>query len=399
MKSNGSFQVARGVAIAMVLTWATVAQAADVKVLCSSGFKAVMEELAPQFERATHHKVVVRYGLAARLKQEIEAGEVFDLAILTPAAIDDLIKERKVAADSRTILARAGLGVAIRAGAPRPDITTVEAFRRSLLAAKSIAYAKEGASGVAFAALIQRLGIADDLKARSKLTATGEEVGEAVVRGEVEFGVLPVSEILPIRGAELLGTFPADAQNYIVMVAAVSGGAKDNNAARDLIKFLTAPAALPVIKAKGMEAVSPVSAQEPVKGVANPEALFTDTNPRLNTNKQAALHIMKDLLQCNHWDEADKWLTARYLQHNPNVASGRDAVVKFFGSRPKTPTCNMLTTPVVAVLADGDLVTVVIAREYKEPKDPSKTYTSTWFDMWRFVDGKADEHWDPAQKP
>jgi len=399
MKSNGSFQVARGVAIAMVLTWATVAQAADVKVLCSSGFKAVMEELAPQFERATHHKVVVRYGLAARLKQEIEAGEVFDLAILTPAAIDDLIKERKVAADSRTILARAGLGVAIRAGAPRPDITTVEAFRRSLLAAKSIAYAKEGASGVAFAALIQRLGIADDLKAKSKLTATGEEVGEAVVRGEVEFGVLPVSEILPIRGAELLGTFPADAQNYIVMVAAVSGGAKDNNAARDLIKFLTAPAALPVIKAKGMEAVSPVSAQEPVKGVANPEALFTDTNARLNTNKQAALHIMKDLLQCNHWDEADKWLTARYLQHNPNVASGRDAVVKFFGSRPKTPTCNMLTTPVVAVLADGDLVTVVIAREYKEPKDPSKTYTSTWFDMWRFVDGKADEHWDPAQKP
>ncbi len=399
MKSNGSFQVARGVAIAMVLTWATVAQAADVKVLCSSGFKAVMEELAPQFERATHHKVVVRYGLAARLKQEIEAGEVFDLAILTPAAIDDLIKERKVTADSRTILARAGLGVAIRAGAPRPDITTVEAFRRSLLAAKSIAYAKEGASGVAFAALIQRLGIADDLKARSKLTATGEEVGEAVVRGEVEFGVLPVSEILPIRGAELLGTFPADAQNYIVMVAAVSGGAKDNNAARDLIKFLTAPAALPVIKAKGMEAVSPVSAQEPVKGVANPEALFTDTNARLNTNKQAALHIMKDLLQCNHWDEADKWLTARYLQHNPNVASGRDAVVKFFGSRPKTPTCNMLTTPVVAVLADGDLVTVVIAREYKEPKDPSKTYTSTWFDMWRFVDGKADEHWDPAQKP
>lgn len=141
------------------------------------------------------------------------------------------------------------------------------------------------------------------------------------------------------------------------------------------------------------------AAQEPVKGVANPESLFTDRNAKLNTNKQAALHIMRELLQCNHWDEADKWLTARYVQHNPNVASGRDPVVKFFGSRPKTPTCDKLTTPVVAVLADGDLVTVVIAREYKDSKDPSKTYTSTWFDMWRFVDGKADEHWDAATRP
>src|SRR5437667_12547017 len=123
---------------------------------------------------------------------------------------------------------------------------------------------------------------------------------------------------------------------------------------------------------------APAFAQEPVKGVANPEALFTDKNPAVNTNKQAALHIMKDLLQCNHWDEADKWLTARYIQHNPNVRSGRDAVVTFFGSRPKTPTCDKLTTSIVAVLADGDWVTVVIPREYKDSKDPSKSYTSTW---------------------
>ena len=141
------------------------------------------------------------------------------------------------------------------------------------------------------------------------------------------------------------------------------------------------------------------SAQEPVVGVADPESLFTDANPKLNANKQATLHIMKDLLQCNHWDEADKWLTARYVQHNPNVASGREGVVKFFGTRPRTPTCDKLTTKIVAVLADGDLVTVVIPREQKDPKDPSKTYTSAWFDMWRFVDGKADEHWDPAIKP
>lgn len=140
-------------------------------------------------------------------------------------------------------------------------------------------------------------------------------------------------------------------------------------------------------------------AQEPVVGVTDPESLFNDNDPKLNTNKQATLHIMKDLLQCNHWNEADKWLTARYVQHNPNVASGREGVVRFFGTRPRTPTCDKLTTKVVAVLADGDLVTVVMPREVKDPKDPSKSYTTTWFDMWRFVDGKADEHWDPAIKP
>jgi len=253
MHVSRSFHLARRLAVAMVLMSPVVAQAAEIKILCSSGFKAVMEELAPQFERATHHQVVVRYGLAATLKQEIEAGAAFDLAVLTPAAIDDLIGQRKVASDSRTILARSGLGIAIRTGARKPDIATVDAFKRSLLAAKSIAYAKEGASGVAFAALIQRLGIADDLKAKSTLTATGEEVGAAVVRGAAEFGVLPVSEILPVRGAELLGTFPADAQSYIVMVAAVGAGSRDSRAARDLIAFLTAPAALPVMKAKGME--------------------------------------------------------------------------------------------------------------------------------------------------
>jgi molybdate transport system substrate-binding protein len=253
MKFNRSFSVALGLAVAMVPTGPVAAQAADIKILCSSGFKAVMEELVPQFERATHHKAIVRYGLAAKLKQEIEAGEVFDLAILTPAAIDDLIAQRTVASDSRTILARSGLGIVVRAGAPKRDIATVDAFKRSLLAAKSIAYAKEGASGVAFALLIQRLGIADDLRAKSKLTASGEEVGEAVVRGESEFGVLPISEILPVRGAELLGPFPADAQSYIVMVAGVGARAADTNAAKDVIKFLTAAAALPVIAAKGME--------------------------------------------------------------------------------------------------------------------------------------------------
>ena len=236
---------------------ATTASAAEIKVLCSNGFGAVMKELASQFERDTTRKVAVTYGLAAVLKRQIEAGESFDLAVLTPAAIDDLIKAGRIVAESRRPLARTGLALAIRRGAPKVDVSNVEAFKRALLAAKSIAYTKEGASGVAFAALIERLGIAHDLKTKSRLTATGEEVSQAVVGGEAELGVLPLSEILPVPGLELLGMFPGDAQIYIPMVAGVSSASDQRAAARDLVGFLTAPAALPVIEAKGMEPARP----------------------------------------------------------------------------------------------------------------------------------------------
>ena len=241
------------IAFLFILGQSGIAEAAEIRVLCSNGLKSVMEALAPQFERATGNKVVVEYGLAAGFKQQIEAGKPFDLAVLTPPLIDDLIKQGKMAADSRVVIARTGLGLMIRAGAHKPDVSTTEVFKRSLLGAKSIAFAKEGASGVAFASLIERLGIADTLKTRLKPTSTGEEVNDLVVRGNAEFGVLPLSEILAVRGAELGGMFPADVQSYITMTAAVSSGAKQGAAARDLIKFLTSPAVLSTIKAKGME--------------------------------------------------------------------------------------------------------------------------------------------------
>lgn len=114
---------------------------------------------------------------------------------------------------------------------------------------------------------------------------------------------------------------------------------------------------------------------------------------------QVAYHIMLDLLECNHWKDAARWLTPEYIQHNPNVISGRDAVVKYFGARPKKPIPQKMSTPVVAVIADGNLAMVARPREYKDPKDPSKSYTTTWFDMWRIENGKATEHWDGAMKP
>jgi predicted SnoaL-like aldol condensation-catalyzing enzyme len=138
-------------------------------------------------------------------------------------------------------------------------------------------------------------------------------------------------------------------------------------------------------------------AQEPVVGAADPEALFTSKDPKLHANKQAAMHIMRDLLEAGHWDEAPKWLTEKYIQHNPSFASGRETVMKAFGARgtPRPiPDKNNWRTKVVSVVAEGDYVTVAVVRELPNPREPGKTYTTTWFDMWRFVDGKADEHWD-----
>lgn len=146
---------------------------------------------------------------------------------------------------------------------------------------------------------------------------------------------------------------------------------------------------------------SAAGAQEPVVGAPNAEALFTSRDPKLNRNKQAAYHIERELLVAGHWEMADRWLTERYLQHNPNAASGRAGVIAFFTQvlkvEPK-PIPETLPMPVVAVVAEGDYVTVITPRTVKDPKDSTKTYTTSWFDMWRFVDGKADEHWDGAMK-
>jgi len=142
-------------------------------------------------------------------------------------------------------------------------------------------------------------------------------------------------------------------------------------------------------------------AQEAVVGARDPDALFHSSDPKLNTNKQVAYHIVKDLLEAGHWELADKYLTERYIQHNPNAASGRNGVVKFFTEVRKVKPVSIpqkMNTKVVSVVAEGDLVVVAYVHELKDAKDSSQSYTTTWFDMWRFKDGKADEHWDPATR-
>jgi predicted SnoaL-like aldol condensation-catalyzing enzyme len=152
---------------------------------------------------------------------------------------------------------------------------------------------------------------------------------------------------------------------------------------------------LPIVLAL-MALAAPVCAQAPVTAHADPESLFTSPDPKLNANKQVVLHIMRDLLEANHWSDAPKYLSQRYIQHNPNIASGLDPVMKFFGGRPQSPipARTAWRTKIVSVVAEGDLVTVAVVRELADPRKPGSMYTTTWFDMWRIQDGKADEHWD-----
>jgi molybdate transport system substrate-binding protein len=239
---------AAAIALAMMLAPAA-AEAAEIKFLCSNALKAVMEELAPRFEKATGHKLAITYGSTNPLKARIEKGEPFDLTILGETAIDELVKQGKLVAAARVVVARSVLGVAIRKGATKPDIGTTEAFKRTLLNAKSIAYLEDGLTGTYLKVLFQRLGITENIQSKHK-SARG---AEAVANGEVELGVTQISEILHETGAELAGPLPPEIQNYTNFLSAVGAGARQADAARALLKYLASPDAARVMKANGLE--------------------------------------------------------------------------------------------------------------------------------------------------
>jgi molybdate transport system substrate-binding protein len=242
-----------GAAALLWLASAVPARAADITVLCSNGIRAVMQDLVPKFEKATGHKVVITYGLAAALKRQIDAGDPFDLAILTPQFIDDGIEKGRLVRESRTQLARAGMAMAIRKGAAKPDVATTEALKRTLTASQAIAFAKEGAAGTYFVGLLERLGLARELQPKLKPVATGVDVAASVAKGDAALGIMPLSEILPAPGVEVLGPFPPDIQGYAVMVAATRRESPRSAVATELVKFVMAPSTLPVLKANGME--------------------------------------------------------------------------------------------------------------------------------------------------
>ena len=232
-----------------------LAKAADINAISGGAFKQVLTALVAQYEKESGNKVNVTYQTVGQHLKLIASGqETFDVAVLTPEAIDGLIKEGKVAAGSRADLAKTGVGVVVKAGAPLPDISTVEAFKRTLLAAKSVAYidpAAGGSSGIYVAKLLERLGIAKEVNAKAVLVHGGE-VATHIAAGEAEIGIHQISEILPVKGATLVGPLPAEIQNFTVYSAGLGAAAKDQAAAVGLIKFLSGPHALPIIKAKGM---------------------------------------------------------------------------------------------------------------------------------------------------
>jgi molybdate transport system substrate-binding protein len=234
---------------------AAPALAAEVRVLTGGAFRGVVDALVPSFEKATGHKVSVDNATAGVLAKRIAGGEAFDVAIITPKVLADLAQKGKIAAGTRTDLAKVGMGVAVKAGAPLPDIATVEAFKRSLLAARSVAYIDPkagGSSGIYFDGLLVRLGIADQIRPKAKLKQGGH-VADLVVSGEAEIGVHQISEIVPVKGVILVGPLPAEVQNFTTYSAALGTAARDATAAKALVDHLAGPAAAPVLKARGME--------------------------------------------------------------------------------------------------------------------------------------------------
>ena len=253
-----SLVAAASIGFMLLLMLGIKAEAAELKVLSAIGMQSVLEDLGPKFERATGHKLAISFATAGAAVKRAQGGEATDVVIATRQGIDGLVKNGKAAADNVTVLASAGISVAIRKGAPKPDISSPDALKRTLLAAKSISYvdpANGGASGIHFIKVLDRLGIANEMKSKTVFPnpKAPAEVGVLVANGEAEIGVHIIVELISVAGIDIVGPLPGDLQNTIVLAAAVMASAKDAEAAKALVNFLRTPEAVAVIKAKGME--------------------------------------------------------------------------------------------------------------------------------------------------
>ncbi len=227
------------------------AQAADITVLSSTGLTSTLDQLKDSYEARSGDRLLLTYDTVGQLKKRIDDGATFDLCILTAPMIDDLVKTGKVTGP-RIELARSGIGVAIRKGAPKPDISTEAAFKQTLLSARSVAYTATGSSGSYFAGLIDRMGIGDAVRAKAHIIQSGP-AAELVARGEADLAVQQISELLPVADAELVGPLPAPLQFTTLFSAGVSAGSQHAARAKALADFLTSPEAIAVIRAKGMD--------------------------------------------------------------------------------------------------------------------------------------------------
>ncbi|MBX9778362.1 MAG: molybdate ABC transporter substrate-binding protein [Xanthobacteraceae bacterium] len=247
----------RRVALCLVaFAWLAPAGAAELKVLSANGMREVMEDLRPKFELVTGHKLTIAFATVGVIVQRVEGGETADVVVAPQQGIDRLAKGGHAIPGSITVLARSGIGVVVRKGAPKPDISTPEALRRALLAAASVTCldpAAGGLSGVHFAKVLDRLGIADEMRPKLIFHPNAKAAGALVADGKAALGINLVQELMPLPGIELVGPLPGDLQLNVVFAATFMTGAKDAAASKALIEFLRTPEAVAVIKAKGME--------------------------------------------------------------------------------------------------------------------------------------------------
>jgi molybdate transport system substrate-binding protein len=240
-----------GALLAGALLPPAAGHAAEVKLLVSGAARAAFEQIAPQFERASGHKLVAEFGLPPALIGKIDSGEPFDVALLS-LDVEGLIKQGKLAADSRTVLGRTGVGIAVRQGAPKPDFGTADAFKRALLNANTIATSGEGSSGRYVLTLLDRLGIAAEVKPKLRSGGSGS-AAQMVAKGEVDFAVIGLPPVVGVPGVEWAGWLPAELQSWVLFTAGLSTAAKEPAAGRALLNFFTTPAAVAVLKANGLE--------------------------------------------------------------------------------------------------------------------------------------------------
>ena len=242
------------VAAAVMLAGFQQATAAEIKILTAGAFRQVVVALVPDFQKQTGHTVTVDNGTTGELTKRIEGGEAFDIVVITPAVVDGMVATGKIVAGSRINLAGVDIGVMVKEGAPKPDVSTVEAFKQALLAAKTVAYldpASGGSSGIYIDKLLERLGIADQVRPKAKLKKGGH-VADFIASGEAELGLHQISEILPVKGVVLVGPLPKEIQNTTIYAAGLSATAKNKEAAQAMIKYLSGPDAAAVLKSKGM---------------------------------------------------------------------------------------------------------------------------------------------------
>ena len=235
-------------------TLSTQTQGREIRLLTSNSMHGVLDELLPQFERAAGTRVSVSYDPAKIMLERIAAGDSGDLAILSQPAIDAVAAQGKIMPDSRRTFARCAVGIAVRAGAPKPDISSVENLKRALLAAKSIAHTTSGASGIHFSGVVEKLGIADEVKAKA-VKNQGGLIGTLVADGKAELAVQQIPELMAVPGVDLVGPLPQELQSISVVTVGIFSASKEKAAAQALIDFLSQPSSARVFKAKGLEPV------------------------------------------------------------------------------------------------------------------------------------------------